>query len=56
MRWADSGRGELIVAWGRRRVGKTELLACLDDRRGVLFKAKEGVAGPMSCSPERVSE
>ena len=46
MRWADSGRGELIVVWGRRRVGKTELLArLLDDRRGVLFEATEGVAG-----------
>lgn len=41
-RW-DSASAELIVVWGRRRVGKTELLGeFLRTRRGVLFEATTG--------------
>jgi len=40
--WA-SGRAQWFVLWGRRRVGKTELLAhFLEGRRGLLFEAAEG--------------
>ncbi len=40
--WAAE-RAQWHVVWGRRRVGKTELLArFLDGRRGVLFEAPEG--------------
>jgi len=40
--WA-SGRAQWFVLWGRRRVGKTELLArFLEGKRGFLFEAAEG--------------
>jgi uncharacterized protein len=42
-RW-DRGRGEFYVVWGRRRVGKTELLShFLEGKRGFLFEATEGL-------------
>jgi uncharacterized protein len=42
-RWTR-GRGEFYVVWGRRRVGKTELLShFLDGKRGLLFEATEGL-------------
>lgn len=41
-RWAQ-GSAELLVIWGRRRVGKTELLSrFVKDRRGLLFEATAG--------------
>ncbi|MBE0418169.1 MAG: ATP-binding protein [Coriobacteriia bacterium] len=41
-RWS-SGTAELLIIWGRRRVGKTELLArFVKDRRGLLFEATAG--------------
>jgi len=43
-RWAQ-GSAELLVVWGRRRVGKTELLSRFaTDRRGLLFEATAGTA------------
>jgi len=42
-RWPPR-RGELLVVWGRRRVGKTELLShFLGDRAGLLFESTEGL-------------
>jgi uncharacterized protein len=42
-RWQGS-RGEFFVVWGRRRVGKTELLShFLDGKRGFHFEATEGL-------------
>jgi hypothetical protein len=42
-RW-ERGRGEFFVVWGRRRVGKTELLSrFLEGKRGFLFEATEGL-------------
>lgn len=42
-RW-EAGRAELFVVWGRRRVGKTELLSqFLDGKRGFHFEATEGL-------------
>lgn len=42
-RW-DRGTAELFVLWGRRRVGKTELLTrALEGRRGIHFGATEGM-------------
>lgn len=42
-RWRR-GRGEFFVVWGRRRVGKTELLsAFLQGKRGFHFEATEGL-------------
>jgi len=42
-RW-QKGRGELFVVWGRRRVGKTELLSrFLQGKRGFQFEATEGL-------------
>ncbi len=42
-RW-QRGRGEFFVVWGRRRVGKTELLsAFLEGKRGFHFEATEGL-------------
>src|SRR5674476_1610306 len=41
-RWAQ-GSAELLVIWGRRRVGQTELLSrFVKDRRGLLFEATAG--------------
>ena len=41
-RW-DGTSAELLIVWGRRRVGKTELLAHFArDRRGFLFEATSG--------------
>jgi AAA+ ATPase superfamily predicted ATPase len=41
-RWS-SGAAELLVVWGRRRVGKTELLTRLArGRRGLVFEAAAG--------------
>lgn len=41
-RWS-SGKAELLVVWGRRRVGKTELLSrFISGRRGLLFEATSG--------------
>ena len=42
-RWAR-GSAEFFVLWGRRRVGKTELLTqVLDGRRGIHFEATEAL-------------
>ena len=42
-RW-QAGRGEFFVVWGRRRVGKTELLGqFLQGKRGLHFEATEGL-------------
>lgn len=42
-RW-EQGRSEFFVVWGRRRVGKTELLSrFLDGKRGIFFEATEGL-------------
>lgn len=42
-RW-QAGRGEFFVIWGRRRVGKTELLShFLQGKRGLHFEATEGL-------------
>jgi len=46
-RW-DSNRGEFFVLYGRRRVGKSHLLAHFadqDDRQGILFEASSGTSG-----------
>lgn len=41
-RW-ESTRAEWLIVWGRRRVGKTELLSrLLEGRRGLLFEAPRG--------------
>jgi uncharacterized protein len=41
-RWT-SGTAELLIVWGRRRVGKTELLSrFVSAHRGVLFEATSG--------------
>lgn len=41
-RW-DRGRAELVIVWGRRRVGKTELLnRFLAGKTGLLYEAAEG--------------
>lgn len=42
-RW-DRGAAELFILWGRRRVGKTELLTrALEGRRGIHFEATEAL-------------
>src|SRR5438132_13226824 len=42
-RWKRA-QAEFFVVWGRRRVGKTELLSkFLEGKRGFLFEATEGV-------------
>ena len=53
-RW-ESGSAQLIVVWGRRRVGKTELLAeFLRTRRGVLFEATAGTESDQLADLARV--
>lgn len=44
-RWR-SGKGELVVIWGRRRVGKTELIQqFMRGKRGLCYEASASTAG-----------
>jgi AAA+ ATPase superfamily predicted ATPase len=53
-RW-EAASAQLIVVWGRRRVGKTELLAeFLRTRRGVLFEATAGTEADQLADLARV--
>lgn len=39
----DSDKSELLIVYGRRRIGKSELVKqCLNDRKSVYFQATEG--------------
>jgi AAA+ ATPase superfamily predicted ATPase len=56
-RWTEAaaGRGQLFVVWGRRRVGKTELVAeFLRSKRGAVFEATSGTESDQLADLARV--